>query len=284
MMSAKLFLRPNPLPSITFFPPIHFHFTKPKFTSSTSITLSPFSTAAVATNNNQSLPYGPSLLKGKIPQIPKQEDQQENETKPFLDDSQFTRIFDVAALRVPAKDCFALESRLRGHLLNWPRVRNIARVPGDEIESQFVKLLGDDDNDNEIDFAEAGDELNSVLYREELVKSFDSRGFAKFRNLARISRPRRRKKREKNEDKEGKGRKGEVYFVEVVEEERKEMKRLLGDEFRGGEKWKGSTRLLLLDEGLVDKNVDEFPEAIKVSCEFFSIFNSISVLFIDFFL
>ncbi|KAH9651017.1 tRNA (guanine(37)-N1)-methyltransferase 2 [Citrus sinensis] len=64
-----------------------------------------------------------------------------------------------------------------------------------------------------------------------------------FRNLARISRPRRKKRKEKKEGKEGNGRKGELYVVEVVEEERKEMSGLLGDEFRGGEKWRGSTRL-----------------------------------------
>lgn len=118
--------------------------------------------------------------------------------------------------------------------------------------------------------------MNSVLYREELVKSFDARGFVKFRNLARISRPRRKKRKVKNEGKEGNGRKGELYVVEVVEEERKEMSGLLGDEFRGGEKWRGSTRLLLLDEELVDKNVEEFPAAIKVCCESFSVFNFIS--------
>ncbi|KAH9802940.1 tRNA (guanine(37)-N1)-methyltransferase 2 [Citrus sinensis] len=62
-----------------------------------------------------------------------------------------------------------------------------------------------------------------------------------YMNLARISRPRRKKRKEKKEGKEGNGRKGELYVVEVVEEERKEMSGLLGDEFRGGEKWRGST-------------------------------------------
>ncbi|GAY52543.1 hypothetical protein CUMW_142650, partial [Citrus unshiu] len=85
-----------------------------------------------------------------------------------------------------------------------------------------------------------------------------NRGFVKFRNLARISRPRRKKRKEKKEGKDGNGRKGDLYVVEVVEEERKEMKGLLGEEFRGGEKWRGSTRLLLLDEEFVDKNVLRF--------------------------
>ncbi|KAH9802935.1 tRNA (guanine(37)-N1)-methyltransferase 2 [Citrus sinensis] len=273
MGSTKLLLRPNPLPSVIFSPPIHSLFAKPKFTA--PVTLSTFSTAAISAasgNHQSSLPYGPSLFKGKTPPtLKQQQDQQENETKAFIDETHFTRIFDIAALRVPAKDCYALESRLRGHLLNWPRVRNIARVLGDEIETQFVKLLGNNNDGshggNEDFSGVVGDEVNSVLFREELVKSFDARGFVKFRNLARISRLRRKKGKEKKEGKEGNGRKGELYVVEVVEEERKEMSGLLGDEFRGGEKWRGSTRLLLLDEELVDKNVEEFPEAIKVLLE-----------------
>ncbi|KAK9209394.1 hypothetical protein WN944_001760 [Citrus x changshan-huyou] len=77
------------------------------------------------------------------------------------------------------------------------------------------------------------------------------------RNLARISRPRRKKRKEKKEGKEGNGRKGDLYVVEVVEEERKEMSGLLGDEFRGGEKWRGSTRLLLLDEVVLKEDTRE---------------------------
>ncbi|KAJ4726210.1 tRNA (guanine(37)-N1)-methyltransferase [Melia azedarach] len=263
MGSTRLFLRLNPLSPIIFSPPTNFLFIKPKFTAATVSLLS----AAAAPAVNQSLPYGPSLLKGKTPEIPKQQQQleQENETETLFDESQFTRIFDIAALRVPARDCYALESRLRGHLLNWPRVRNIARVPGDEIETEFINLLRDNsDEDENVDSVETEEEPNSVLYREKLVKSFNVRGFVKFRNLARISRPRRRKRKGGKEEKEGNGRKEEVYAVEVVEEERKEMSGLLGEEFRGGEKWKGATRLLLLDEDLIDKDVKEFPEAIKV--------------------
>lgn len=278
MGSTRLFLRLNPLSPIIFSPPTNFLFIKPKFTAATVSLLS----AAAAPAVNQSLPYGPSLLKGKTPEIPKQQQEleQENETETLFDESQFTRIFDIAALRVPARDCYALESRLRGHLLNWPRVRNIARVPGDEIETEFINLLRDNsDEDENVDSVETEEEPNSVLYREKLVKSFNVRGFVKFRNLARISRPRRRKRKGGKEEKEGNGRKEEVYAVEVVEEERKEMSGLLGEEFRGGEKWKGATRLLLLDEDLIDKDVKEFPEAIKVSCEFFAVSDFISVSF-----
>ncbi|KAL5736169.1 hypothetical protein ACOSQ2_030957 [Xanthoceras sorbifolium] len=269
MASSKLFfLRPNPPPATIFSSTTHFFFTKPKFPT----TLNLFSSAAARSN---SLPYGPSLHKGRAPETfnPQQQQQEGegDESKNVFDDSQFTRIFDVAALRVPAKDCFALESRLRGHLLNWPRVRNIARVPGDEIESEFLSLLGDndDDEDESVDFT--GEESNSVLYRDRLVKTFNVRGFVKFRNLARISRPKRRKRKEKRrEEKEGNGgMKDEIYAVEVVEEEEEgeEMRGLLGEEFRGGDKWRGPTRLLLLDEELVDKDVEDFPQAIKVVLE-----------------
>ncbi|XP_044482778.1 tRNA (guanine(37)-N1)-methyltransferase 1 [Mangifera indica] len=268
MATTKLFVRPNPLPSSIFSSSsIHLLFAKPKFAITFSL-FSALSNAAAAPApvaiTNHPLPYGPSLLKGKTTEIPKQ---LQDEANPVFDESQFTRIFDIAALRVPAKDCFALESRLRGHLLNWPRVRNIARVPGDDVDTQFITLL-QDNSKNEID-EECLDPVNSVLYRDKLVKSFNVRGFVKFRNLAKISRPKRRKKKEKKGEAEekGNGRKEEIYVVKVVEEESEEMKGLLGEDFRGGEKWKGATRLLLLDEDLADKDVEEFPEAIKVVFE-----------------
>jgi len=40
---------------------------------------------------------------------------------------------------------------------------------------------------------------------------------------------------------------------------------LLGDEFKGKtRKWRGSTRLLLLDERYAERDVEDLPEAIKV--------------------
>jgi tRNA (guanine37-N1)-methyltransferase len=50
-------------------------------------------------------------------------------------------VFDLAALRVPAAECSELERRLRGHLLNWPRIRNVARVDGDDMDPSVYKLL-----------------------------------------------------------------------------------------------------------------------------------------------
>lgn len=191
------------------------------------------------------------------------------------------RVFDIAALRLPAKDCFVFESRLRGHLLNWPRIRNIARVPGDDVVDDVVELLGNknvdgDDEDalvslNRRIYGKAegdGDLLSPVLYREELVKTFNSRGFVNFRNLERMSRPKKKKKRDEGRG-EGNKRVSRDQFavVEVVEDEEQEgedMRGLLGDEFKG-KKWRGSTRLLLLDERYANKCSEELPEAIKVS-------------------
>lgn len=78
--------------------------------------------------------------------------------------------------------------------------------------------------------------------------SFNVRWFLKFRNLANISQPKRRntKKKKGEEEDNRNGRKEQFCVVEVVEEECEEMKVLLGEKFRGGETWKGATRLSLL--------------------------------------
>ncbi|KAG5235558.1 tRNA (guanine(37)-N1)-methyltransferase [Salix suchowensis] len=290
-MVTRFFLRPNSV----ILSPTHF-FLFPKL-SLTKRTIAP-----------NTLPYGPSLQKGltslNCPQ-PKQQKRQQQEYESFsgpkllyqckedqegekeegpddvnmINEDDFTRVFDIAALRVPAKDCFSLESRIRGHLLNWPRIRNIARVPGDEMEERMVSLLGEKGSEDE-ETSDAfnrrihgkaegdGEELSPVLYREKLAKEFNSRGFMKFRNLAKISRPKRDKKRKEGKGEEGEENKrigrDEFSVVEVVEEEEGgDWKGLLGDEFKGRGNWIGSTRLLLLDERYAEKGVDELPQAIK---------------------
>ncbi|KAK9938284.1 hypothetical protein M0R45_015034 [Rubus argutus] len=140
-MVTKLFLRPHSLPLFTLhskilFPkipslPKRFLILSPLSSSSTSLHLHP---KPQISDPNHS--YGPSLHKGTKPPIPishsplnkgqqqQQAIEEENEEN-LIDEESFSRVFNIAALRVPAKDCFALESRLRGHLLNWPRGRNI---------------------------------------------------------------------------------------------------------------------------------------------------------------
>lgn len=122
-----------------------------------------------------------------------------------------------------------------------------------------------------------GEELSGVLYRERLAKEFDARGFVRFRNLAKVSRPSKRKKKRRKEGgseeesggEEGKkvGGKRRTVLVEVVEEREnggdEELGLLLGDDFKG-RKWRGSTRLLLLDERYASRKPEELPEAVKV--------------------
>jgi len=125
-----------------------------------------------------------------------------------------------------------------------------------------------------------GEALSPVLYRDELVRTFNSRGFVKFRNLEKISRPNRHKRRRKEKEKEKEAMEAEegrrvgqngFAVVEVVEEEEEDsvgMRKLLGEEF-GSSKWRGSTRLLLLDERYAGRGAEELPEAIKVLPLFF---------------
>lgn len=79
------------------------------------------------------------------------------------------------------------------------------------MEDGLVKLLGEkrnssDGSESEGDFdslnrriygkAEGdGEILSPVLYRDTLAKTFDSQGFANFRNLAKLSRPKKKKRR-----------------------------------------------------------------------------------------
>lgn len=111
-----------------------------------------------------------------------------------------------------------------------------------------------------------GEPLSSVLYRDKLARSFNSQGYARFRNLAKISRPKKGGKRDGSEKRVMKGvGRSEVALVEVVEvDDSEDLSRLLGENARRQQKWRGSTRLLLLDERYSDKKMEELPEAIKV--------------------
>ncbi|XP_063945643.1 tRNA (guanine(37)-N1)-methyltransferase 1 isoform X2 [Daucus carota subsp. sativus] len=282
-MSVML-VRPPPQ-SLSFISPHRFFFSPLNLSPRSLSTLSLFSTAATPTTStlSSSLPYGPSLHKGSIPSHTIQPQEQTLDSDPLINEADFTRQFNIAALRVPSDHCFALENRLRGHLLNWPRIRNIARVLGDDIDEDVKELftcntqITKDDDEGEDGLVSLnrriygkaegdGERLSGVLYRDELVRTFDAKGFVKFRNLAKLSRPKKRKKKGLAGDQEGRGKRGSVYVVEVDEEESglegDELSGLLGDDFRGT-KWRGSTRLLLLDERYFDKGLDQMPVAIK---------------------
>ncbi|XP_028761843.1 LOW QUALITY PROTEIN: tRNA (guanine(37)-N1)-methyltransferase 1 [Neltuma alba] len=285
-MMNKIFLKSHYLPLLSICP--KFIFFEKSFISSFPV----FHPSPVVTTSSCCLSlshfpdstidfYGPSLHKGtKTSQFPVTKSSGLDDDEDFLEEESFTRVFDIAALRVPSKDCFALESRLRGHLLNWPRIGNIARVPGDDVDPEVIELLKSPNNGDSEGEEESlvslhrriygkgegdGDVLNPVLYRDKLSKTFNSRGFVKFRNLAKISRPKRKKKEEESNEGNRHIRKNSFAAVEVLEDEEEgsvELKNLLGEEFERN-KWRGSTRLLLLDERYAGKGLEELPEAIK---------------------
>ncbi|XP_020518178.1 tRNA (guanine(37)-N1)-methyltransferase 1 isoform X3 [Amborella trichopoda] len=237
-----------------------------------------FSTVASTLTLNSDFSYGPSLSKGhKTPFQAQLSLTEETLTLGKIDERMFTRVFDVAALRVPAEDCFPLENRLRGHLLNWPRVKNIARVSGDEMDDSIRRIMRENIKDADgldiinrrIDGKAEGGGFDPVLYRDKLAKSFNCRGFVQFRNLAKMSRPKKSKKRENGlhsqSFRERKARNSydimEVSGCVGVDDE--DMSGLLGEEFKG-RRWRGSSRLLLLDERYAYKVVDELPPAIQI--------------------
>ncbi|CAL1385429.1 unnamed protein product [Linum trigynum] len=292
-MVSKFILGPTSPFCLAIFPTTnHFcHFPRLAFSSHVAL---------CSRTDTDSLPYGPSLIKGNLPPSGWQQEQEhryfhckgkeeeEEDGDSVIDKEAFTRVFDIAAVRVPSQYCFVLESRIRGHLLNWPRIRNIARVPGDEVEEEVVPLLGESHSGSEDEEASKltslqrriygkaetdGEELSPVLYRERLATEFNAKGFVKFRNLAKISRPKKKKMKQKEGgrgDGDGEGRHGSNEFavVEVVEEGNgDEWKGLLGDEFKGRKRWMGSTRLLLLDERYADKTLEELPQAVKAALE-----------------
>ncbi|KAK6134525.1 hypothetical protein DH2020_031759 [Rehmannia glutinosa] len=277
-MAAKFSLfRPLTLPVFTFY--------SPPRTAAKRIFSPLLSYATTTALSFSTLPYGPSLQKGHSPFPLELLKYQTGENVESLDEAAFTRVFDISALRVPSEICATLENRLRGHLLNWPRVKNIARVPGDEIDDQLKTILPSSDHGagaeaeteelvalNRRIYGKAegdGEPLNEVLYRDKLARTFNSRGYAKFRNLAKISRPKMKKKRDGGEKRGVKGvGRNDVALVEVIENEEEsdgeDFSRLLGEEFGRWPKWRGSTRLLLLDEQYANKKIEELPEAIKV--------------------
>lgn len=202
--------------------------------------------------------HGPSLRRGRAP--------------PDHPDP-FARSFDLAALRVPAAACAPLERRLRGHLLNWPRVRNVARLPND----QGLLALPSPPRFSAEELGTPAPPTTAVARRGKLAREFNARGFVRFPNLARLSRPSpaARKRRERkaggeSDEEATRGRdKDKVYVVEVVVEGREgdedDLKGLVGEEGLGRGAWRtGPSRLLLLDEKYAGRGVDELPEAVKV--------------------
>ncbi|KAK6946785.1 SAM-dependent methyltransferase TRM5/TYW2-type [Dillenia turbinata] len=129
-----------------------------------------------------------------------------------------------------------MENRLRGHLLNRPRIKNIARVPGDEIDDKLKNLVPVSRNSDEEERLVVlnrrtygkdetdGGRLSPVLYRDEIVRTFNYGGYVKYRNLEKLTRPKKRKKKEGGE-RRGIGRnRNEFAVVKVVEDEEDDLR------------------------------------------------------------
>ncbi|XP_042026517.1 tRNA (guanine(37)-N1)-methyltransferase 1-like [Salvia splendens] len=84
-----------------------------------------------------------------------------------------------------------------------------------------------------------------------------------------MSRPKKGKLRDGGEKRVVKGvRRGGAALVEVVElSDGEDLRGLLGEDAPRQQKWRGQTRLLLLDERHSDKSIEELPQAIKVVFE-----------------
>lgn len=208
--------------------------------------------------------YGPSLSKGR-----KLIELEEGPDSNYLVKQSFARVFDIAALRVPAEECHALQTRLKGHLLNWPRIKNIARVSGDDIDEHLKDLFDQNEDENGV-FSRNETVDDSLVQRVELANKFNSRGFVHFKKLAHMSRPKAKKRAgQGSEGRRNGGRnKDEYAAVEVLEEngetgEDEDLTGLLGDDFRV-KSWKCPTRLLLLDERHARKAASELPQAVQV--------------------
>lgn len=178
-----------------------------------------------------------------------------------LDRESFTRVFDLVAIRVLADECGVYVSRLKGHLLNWPRVKNVARVEGDDGDAALKSLLWE--NNQAPDTPEKLIvSVRSAVYpgesdSEEAVKI--KRRFPSLRKLTRgvdsdlvqSIRPRKSGRRPSSKVWEE-----EAVTVEVVDECQKSQNR--------DNEPREATRLLLLDESYKDKPKDELPQAVQV--------------------
>ncbi|XLR54578.1 hypothetical protein S83_005250 [Arachis hypogaea] len=131
-IAGSIFLRTHfPTPTKLLFLPL----TNPKHSLSLIPIFISF-TCFSATNFNPIL-YGPSLHKGTTPTLQRPQ----NDALLTVCEDAFTRVFHLSALCVPSAHYSALETRLRGHLLNCPRVRNITRVPGDDLNPDLASLV-----------------------------------------------------------------------------------------------------------------------------------------------
>ncbi|KAL3696882.1 hypothetical protein R1sor_010958 [Riccia sorocarpa] len=158
----------------------------------------------------------------------------------------FVRVYYVPALRVPAKESSTLARNLEEHLLNWQRVNNIARVPGDDIADDLESLF--------LRANEAGESsrrgIKSVILGKDGTAKTESCEEEEFRVNGTY------------DNRKQKAVKYQPYTVEVVEEQM-EVDRVPSTQELLKKKWAGPTRLLLLKEEFYSGGVCRLPAPLQ---------------------
>lgn len=250
---------------------------------------------------------GPSLRRGRIePETFAERDTRQNDaadglavrnkryvTGADIDRAAFTRVYDVAALRVPSDQSEELAYKLKGHLLNWPRIKNIARVTGDQLDEDIEKLWWNGQkkeqavNDSVRKAVFLEDTLPpAVKTRERITKKELKRRFPHLEALTRPKGTASFLKHKKGKDQgssyksnmvEAKGLTRSTWEEKAVVVEIDEAAACTGqsseqlqgfwgllEEGKLSRRYRGSTRLLLLDERFAGKPLSEIPMALQV--------------------
>ncbi|KAI5078860.1 hypothetical protein GOP47_0006531 [Adiantum capillus-veneris] len=188
----------------------------------------------------------------------------------------FARTYRLVALQVSLAECESLADRLKGHLLNWPRISNIARVEGDDMDWDTVRLWA---NGKRRSKEGVEDSLFQAVYGTQapsgqMMKRANSGEKLSSRHLKYlecISRPGRKALKEIKEEREsrlntGKQHSKKYYMVELgdscgqTEELYLDTGLLLPGSSMG--RWRGPFRLLLLDPKYAGKSM--LPMAVKM--------------------
>ncbi|KAJ7562997.1 hypothetical protein O6H91_03G092200 [Diphasiastrum complanatum] len=209
--------------------------------------------------------------------------------EPQFDREQFTRSYNIAALRVAADECWDLMQRIKGHLLNWPRLKNVARVPGDDVEEQMQDLFWNTEEKipdlvQSVREAVYGDgspseEVDALTQHSEAVSKFRTKGRLAYPALEGLSRLKRHERNFFRASKKIKlhGKERRLGYSEGKDEIKLATVEVLQDNVPmpvdlepaslESEKkaWRGPTRLVLLDVRHAGKNIDELPMAVQVA-------------------
>ncbi|XP_024397999.1 tRNA (guanine(37)-N(1))-methyltransferase 1 isoform X2 [Physcomitrium patens] len=183
-----------------------------------------------------------------------------------LDRESFTRVFEVAAVRVPADWCGVFVPSLQGHLLNWPRVKNVPRVEGDDGDAALKSLLWKDEQALQTTQGLVESVISAVypeepdLDGEQADKIKNKRRLPSLRKLTRgvdsaLVQSIKSPKRGLSEQPLVRGREEGAVSVKIVGE----CQNSQNHDNEPRDAW----RLLLLDERYNDTPNDELPQAVQ---------------------